>query len=322
MEEQKPRPGLLEVVRQSLRTKHYSIRTEEVYLGWIRRFIAFNRRRHPRELGAAEVTAFLTDLAVNGNVSASTQSQALSAVLYLYREVLGMDLPWLQDVVRAKRPRKLPVVLSRDEVHRLLLQVDGDAGLVVRLLYGTGMRLLEACRLRIKDLDVERRIIVIRDGKGAKDRVTVLPGSLRDELARQSARALERADLDRRAGVAGVYLPHALARKYPNAPLEAPWQYLFPAAGLSVDPRSGMRRRHHIDEHRVRREVRNAALRAALTKPVSPHTLRHSFATHLLESGYDIRTVQELLGHADVSTTQIYTHVLNRGGLSVRSPLD
>lgn len=322
MDDQASRPGLLEVVRQSLRTKHYSIRTEQVYLGWIRRFVAFHGRRHPRDLGAVEVTAFLSDLAVAGNVSASTQSQALSAILYLYRDVMGMDLPWLQDVVRAKRPRKLPVVLSRDEVQRLLLQVDGEAGLVVRLLYGTGMRILEGCRLRIQDVDMDRRIIMIRDGKGAKDRVTVLPGSLMDELQRQSLRALELFELDKRAGTAGVYLPHALVRKYPAASLEAGWQYLFPSPVLSHDPRSDAVRRHHIDEQRIRRVVRIAAARAAVIKPVTPHTLRHSFATHLLESGYDIRTVQELLGHSDVSTTQIYTHVLNRGGLSVRSPLD
>lgn len=255
-------------------------------------------------------------------MSASTQNQALSSILYLYREVLAMDLPWLQDVVRAKRPRKLPVVLTRQEVQQLLLQVEGDTGLLIRLLYGTGMRLLEACRLRIKDVDLESRIIVVRDGKGAKDRVTVLPGILVDAIARQRERALEAFRQDRAAGADGVWLPHALARKYPAAPLEAPWQYLFPAPQLSIDPRSGARRRHHIDEKRVQRAVRQAGARAALAKPVSPHTLRHSFATHLLESGYDIRTVQELLGHADVSTTQIYTHVLNRGGLSVRSPLD
>lgn len=321
MDELKSRPGLLEVVRQSLRTRHYSIRTEEVYLAWIRRFIAFNGRRHPRELGAAEVAAFLSDLAIRSGVAASTQNQARSALLYLYRDVLGVELPWLENVVRAKHPRRLPVVLSRDEVSRLLLQVDGDAGLVVRLLYGTGMRLLEACRLRIKDLDVERRIIVIRNGKGAKDRVTMLPGSLLSEILRQSARAVELADLDRRAGMEGG-APPALARQFPGAPLEAAWQYLFPADGVSPDPRTGVLRRHHIDEYRVRREVRHAAARAALAKTVTPHTLRHSFATHLLESGYDIRTVQELLGHADVATTQIYVHVLNRAGRAARSPLD
>lgn len=322
MDDQASRPGVLEVMRQSLRTKHYSIRTEEVYLGWVRRFIAFHGRRHPRDMAHVEVSAFLSHLAVEGDVSASTQNQALSSILYLYREVLGIDLPWMQDVVRAKRPRKLPVVLTRSEVQRLLLQTSGDTGLVARLLYGTGMRLLEGCRLRIKDVDLERRIIVVRDGKGAKDRVTVLPGSLVDELELQVRRAAEAFRIDQAAGADGVWLPNALARKYPSASKEMHWHYLFPAERLSVDPRSGARRRHHIDEQRVQRTVRQAGVRAALAKPVSPHTLRHSFATHLLESGYDIRTVQELLGHSDVSTTQIYTHVLNRGGLSVRSPLD
>lgn len=322
MDDHAVRPGVLEVMRQSLRTKHYSIRTEEVYLGWVRRFIAFHGRRHPRDMGHVEVAAFLSHLAVAGDVSASTQNQALSSLLYLYREVLEMDLPWLQDVVRAKRPRKLPVVLTRREVQGMLLHGSGDTGLVMRLLYGTGMRLLEACRLRIKDVDLESRIIVVRDGKGAKDRVTVLPGSLVDEIGQQVRRAMDVSRLDREAGADGVWLPYALARKYPAAAAQVAWHYLFPADRLSQDPRSGARRRHHIDEKRVQRAVRQAAAKSALAKPVSPHTLRHSFATHLLESGYDIRTVQELLGHADVSTTQIYTHVLNRGGLAVRSPLD
>lgn len=322
MDDQSSRPRLLETMRHSLRARHYSIRTEEVYLRWVRRYIAFNGRRHPREMGKEEVTAFLTDLAVAGNVAAATQSQALAAILYLYRDVLGMEIPWLKDVVRAKRPRKLPVVLSREEVRALLLQVEGEMGLIVHLLYGTGMRLLEACRLRIKDVDAAQRIILVRDGKGAKDRVTMMPVKLAPQLERQVERALETFRRDRSGGVAGVYLPNALARKYPGASLEAGWQYLFPAAGLARDPRTGIVRRHHIDEQRVQRAVRLAAARAGLIKPVSPHTLRHSFATHLLESGYDIRTVQELLGHADVTTTQIYTHVLNQGGLSVRSPLD
>lgn len=318
MDDRAFRPGLLEVMRQSLRTRHYSIRTEEIYLRWVWRFVMFNRRRHPRELGSAEVSAFLTHLAVTGEVSASTQNQALSALLYLYREVLGVELPWLQDVVRARRPRKLPVVLSREEVQALLLRVEGDAGLVIRLLYGTGMRLLEACRLRLQDLDMARRIIVVRAGKGAKDRTTMLPGSLLGELERQMERAVEVYQQDRRAGV----VPHGLARKSPAVPPEAGGQFLFPSSRTSRDPRSGQVWRLPVDEQRVQRGVRQAAARAGLLKPVSPHTLRHSFATHLLESGYDIRTVQELLGHADVSTTQIYTHVVRRDGLSVRSPLD
>lgn len=322
MDDQNARPGLLEVVRQSIRTKHYSIRTEEVYLSWVRRFVRFHGMRHPREMGAGEVERFLSHLAIQRDVSASTQNQALSAILYLYKEVLGIDLPWMAEVTRAKKQRKLPVVLTRDEVSSLLLQTSGEVGLVIRLLYGTGMRLLEGCRLRIKDVELTRREIIIRDGKGAKDRVTVLPLRLLEPIREQILRVQEIFRLDRKAGVSGVYLPHALAVKYPQAPVELGWQYLFPAANLSLDPRSGAKRRHHLDEARIQRAVRRAAAVAGIVKPVSPHTLRHSFATHLIENGYDIRTVQELLGHADVATTQIYTHVLNRGGLGVRSPLD
>lgn len=318
MDDRASRPGLLEVMRQSLRTRHYSIRTEEIYLRWVWRFVVFNGRRHPRELGGAEVSAFLTHLAVTGEVSASTQNQALSALLYLYREVLGVDLPWLQDVVRARRPRKLPVVLSREEVQALLLRVEGDTGLVIRLLYGTGMRLLEACRLRIQDIDMARRIIVVRAGKGAKDRTTMLPGSLLVELERQKERALEQHRQDQRAGV----LPHGPGRTSLAQRREEGWQFLFPSWRTSRDPRSGQVWRPPVDEQRIQRGVRQAAARAGVLKPVTPHTLRHSFATHLLESGCDIRTVQELLGHSDVSTTQIYTHVVHRDGLSVRSPID
>lgn len=323
MDDQADRPGLLEVARQSIRTKHYSIRTEEVYLGWMRRFLRFHKMRHPREMGADEVQQFLSHLAVDGDVSASTQNQALSALLYLYKEVLDIDLPWMNDVTRAKKPKKLPVVLTRDEVSRLLLQADGgDMGLPIRLLYGTGMRLLEVCRLRVKDVDLERREIIVRDGKGAKDRVTMLPDSLRQPVIQQIERTTEWFARDRQAGLDGVYLPHALARKFPAAPYELGWQYVFPAEKPSEDPRTGLKRRHHIDEKKVQRAVKQALSRTDIVKPVTPHTLRHSFATHLLEAGYDIRTVQELLGHEDVATTQIYTHVLNRGGLAVRSPLD
>lgn len=323
MDDQAGRPGLLEVARQSIRTKHYSIRTEEVYLSWMRRFIRFHNMRHPREMGADEVQNFLSHLAIDGNVAASTQNQALSAILYLYKEVLQIDLPWMNDVTRAKKPKKLPVVLTKNEVSRLLLQADkDDMGLVIRLLYGTGMRLLEGCRLRVKDVDLERREILIRDGKGAKDRVTILPESLRQPIIHQIERISAWFASDREAGLDGVYLPHGLARKYPSAPHELGWQYVFPAERPSTDPRTGLKRRHHIDEKRVQRAVKQALSRTDIVKPVTPHTFRHSFATHLLESGYDIRTVQELLGHADVSTTQIYTHVLNRGGLAVRSPLD
>lgn len=322
MEDQVVRPGVLEVARQSIRTKHYSIRTEEVYLGWMRRFIRFHQMRHPRDMGADEVQQFLSHLAVDGDVAAATQNQALSAILYLYKEVLGIDLPWLNDVTRAKKPKKLPVVLTRAEVSSLLLQTEGEMGLIIRLLYGTGMRLLEACRLRVKDVDLERREIIVRDGKGAKDRVTMLPESLVQPIVMQIQRTTEWFARDREDGLAGVYLPHALAKKYPAAPYELGWQYVFPADRASEDPRTGAKRRHHVDEQRVQRSVKQALARTGIVKTVTPHTLRHSFATHLLESGYDIRTVQELLGHADVATTMIYTHVLNRGGLAVRSPLD
>jgi integron integrase len=274
-------------------------------------------------LGKDEVEAFLTSLAVARNVAAATQNQALAALLFLYREVLGEELPWLDDVTRAKKPARLPTVLTREEMAALLGRIgDGEMQLIVRLLYGSGMRLLECLRLRVKDVELSRHEIVVRDGKGGKDRVTMVPVQLASALQAQVAhcRALHEADLA--AGRGEVWLPDALAVKYPRAARTFGWQYVFPAAGLSVDPRSGAVRRHHVDEKRVQRTVRAAAARAGIVKPVSPHTLRHSFATHLLESGYDIRTVQELLGHADVSTTMIYTHVLNRGGRGVVSPID
>ncbi|SIR37256.1 integron integrase [Aromatoleum tolulyticum] len=302
---------------------HYSLRTEQAYVGWIKRYIIHHGRRHPKDMGKREVEAFLTSLAVERDVSAATQGQALSAILFLYREVLEEPLPWLDEVTRAKRPARLPSVMSREEVQRLIAAVDDPLlGLIVSLLYGTGMRLLEGLRLRVKDVDFGRGEIVVREGKGDKDRVTMLPGSLIERLRAQVSvvRALHAAEL--KAGRGDVWLPQALATKYPAAATSLGWQYVFPAAGLSVDPRSGAVRRHHVDEKRVQRAVKAAAARAGIVKPVSPHTLRHSFATHVLEAGYDIRTVQELLGHAEVSTTMIYTHVLNRGGRGVRSPLD
>ncbi|MEW5888529.1 MAG: integron integrase [Pseudomonadota bacterium] len=316
-------PRLLDQVRDRLRLKHYSLRTETAYVGWIKRYILFHGKRHPREMGKAEVEAFLTSLAVERNVAASTQSQALSALLFLYGEVLGIDLPWLNEVTRAKKPARLPTVLTSDEVRALLAGIgEAELHLVASLLYGSGLRVMEAVRLRVKDVDLARGEIVVRDGKGGKDRVTMVPqrlvGPLRAQIAR--ARAVHASDLARGGGE--VWLPHALAVKYPNAARAFGWQYVFPAAGLSTDPRSGAVRRHHLDEKRVQRAVKAAALKAGIVKPVSPHTLRHSFATHLLEGGYDIRTVQELLGHSDVSTTMIYTHVLNRGGRGVTSPLD
>lgn len=316
-------PRLLEQVRERIRVKHYSLRTEQAYVGWIKRYILFHRKRHPRDMGKLEVEAFLGALAVERNVSAATQTQALSALLFLYREVLGVELPWLDDLVRAKKPRRLPAVLTRMEVSALLGAIDDpDVMLPARLLYGSGMRLLECLRLRIKDVEISRREILVRDGKGQKDRVTMLPESLVPRILEQmeSARQLHVKDLAN--GHGEVWLPDALAVKYSGAARALGWQYVFPAAGFSSDPRSGAVRRHHLDERRVQRAVKKAAEVAGIVKMVSPHTFRHSFATHLLESGYDIRTVQELLGHADVKTTMIYTHVLNRGGRGVVSPLD
>ena len=315
-------PKLLDQVQNKLRFKHYSLRTEEAYVNWIKRFIFFHGKRHPRELGASHVESFLTSLAVERNVAASTQNQALSAILFLYREVLGVELPWLQGVERAKKPARLPTVLSVAEVNSLLAKLEGTKGLMGGLLYGTGMRLMECVRLRVKDVDFEMRQIMVRDGKGLKDRMTVLPESLVVPLQAHLQKVKTLHDEDLAAGFGEVYLPYALARKYPDAGRAWGWQYVFPATKRSVDPLDGKTRRHHLDEKVLQRAVSAAAREAGLTKPTSPHTLRHSFATHLLQSGYDIRTVQELLGHSDVSTTMIYTHVLNRGGRGVESPLD
>ena len=315
-------PRLLDQLRARCRVKHYSLRTERAYLYWSRRFILANSKRHPRELGALEVEAFLSHLATHDNVAASTQNQALSALLFLYRQVLRIDLPWMESVVRAKRPQRIPVVLSREEVTRLLALLEGPTWLMAALLYGTGMRLMECMRLRVKDVDFDRNEICVRNGKGGKDRRVPLPRTLRESLAARLERVRILHALDVVAGRGRVWLPHALARKYPNAPVELGWQYLFPAAQLSTDPRSGEVRRHHVDESTLQRAVKTARVRAGIDKPASCHTLRHSFATHLLESGHDIRTVQELLGHKDVATTQIYTHVLGRGAGGVLSPLD
>ena len=316
------KPRLLDQVRNKIRFKHYSIRTEQAYVDWIRRFILFHNKRHPREMGAPEVETFLTHLATVGRVSASTQNQALCALLFLYREVLEIELPWLDNIHRAKRSQKLPVVLTLNEVRAMLARMEGLDWLMASLLYGSGMRLMECVRLRVKDLDFEMKQIAVRDGKGGKDRVTMLPERLivplRDHLAK--VRAVHEQDLH--DGFGSVYLPYALERKYPNANKEWGWQYVFPSKSLSVDPRSRIKRRHHRDEQTLQRAIKRAVRESGITKPASCHTLRHSFATSLLHNGYDIRTVQELLGHRDVKTTMIYTHVLNRGGRGVVSPLE
>jgi integron integrase len=318
----KPPRTLLQVVREALRVRHYSLHTEKAYLGWIRRFIRFHGRRHPRELGAPEITAFLSWLATDGKVSASTQNQALQALLFLYRHVLESKLPLIDDVVRAKRPRRLPVVLTQDEVQRIYAQMEGRLRLLVGLLYGSGLRLAEGLALRVKDVELARREIVVRGGKGDKDRVSVLPASLVAPLREHLVQLRAWHEAERRAGAPGVVLPMALKRKNAQAAMGWPWQFLFPARVLCRDPYDGRWVRWHVHPRSVQRSVQLATARAGIAKPVGPHTFRHCFATHLLEAGYDIRSVQELLGHADVSTTMIYTHVLNRGGRAVRSPMD
>jgi integron integrase len=312
----------MEAVREALRVRHYSRATEKVYTYWIRQFIRFHDYRHPRTMGEAEITRFLTEIAVERHVSPSTQNQALAALLFLYRRVLRQEVEWLSEVVRAKRPPRLPVVLSRDEVARFLQHLEGTPALVARMLYGSGLRLMEALRLRVKDVDAGRHRIFVRRGKGGKDRWTVFPDSLaapyREHL--DAVRRLHRRDLARGAG--RVDLPGALARKYPNAGHEWTWQYVFPATRQWTDPHTGESRRHHYHPSAVQRATKAAIRRARIAKPASCHTLRHSFATHLLESGHDIRTVQELLGHSDVSTTMIYTHVADLGPQGIRSPAD
>jgi integron integrase len=309
-------------MREAMRVRHYSRHTEDTYCQWVKRYIYFHGVRHPGEMAEPEINAFLTHLAVEEHVSASTQTQALSALLFLYRKVLGVDIGALGDIVRARKQRRLPVVLSRDEVRDVLVELEGDSRLMVALMYGTGLRLMECLRLRVQDIDFDRNEIVVRRGKGDKDRVTMLPEALRDELREhlRLVNAIHRRDIAE--GWGRVPLPDALAAKYPGAGREWAWQWVFPQSRRWKDVQTGEQGRHHVDPSILQRQVKAAARRANIPKRVSCHTFRHSFATHLLESGYDIRTIQELLGHKDVRTTMVYTHVLNRGGAGVRSPLD
>lgn len=317
-----PKLKLIDRVRQTLRLKNYSYSTEKAYVYWIKRFIFFHNKRHPKELGCTEIEAFLRHLAVERNVSASTQNQAFYALLFLYHDVLGIELDFPILSIRAKRPKRLPTVLTRQEVHILLTALSGKYLLMTKLLYGGGLRLMECLRLRIKDIDFQQHQVIVRDGKGLKDRVTVLPDAAVPDLRRHlcGVKLVHEADLA--DGFGGVSLPYALATKYPGAQFEVKWQYVFPSKNISTDPRSGVQRRHHATPSGLQKAFRRAVKSAGINKHVTPHVLRHSFATHLLDSGSDIRTVQEMLGHKHVTTTMIYTHVLNRGAQAVRSPLD
>jgi integron integrase len=316
------KPKLLDRVRQAIRTRHYSHKTEEAYVGWIRRFILFHHKRHPREMGEAEIAQFLSSLARDAHVSASTQNQALQALLFLYHEVLEKEIGLVQGVVRAKRPRRLPVVLTKAEVKRVLDGLRGTPWLMAMLLYGAGLRVMECCRLRVKDIDFARNQIVVRAGKGDKDRYTMLPTAVKKALWMHLQAVKQQHDEDLRKGLGRVALPNALARKYPNADKEWGWQWVFPATSHYIDRLTGQKHRHHLHESVLQKAFKEARFKAGIFKPATCHTLRHSFATHLLEDGYDIRTIQELLGHRDITTTMVYTHVLNRGGRGVCSPAD
>lgn len=316
------RKTLLEQVRHDLRLRHYSPHTEEAYVAWIKRYIVFHGNRHPRLLGREEIEAFLSHLAVRKKVSASTQNQAFNALIFLYRDVLGKNAEGVVDAARARKPKRLPVVMTREEVSRVIEMLDGSYRLMAELLYGSGLRLTECLRLRVKDIDFAMNQIVVRDGKGMKDRVTLLPETVKPSLQDHLQRVRKIYESDRKAGLAGVSLPGALGKKYPNASREWAWQYVFPASSTCLDPETGKRVRHHLHASVLQKAVKRAADLAAISKPASCHTFRHSFATHLLQDGHDIRTIQELLGHKDVSTTLIYTHVLGKGPSDVRSPLD
>jgi integron integrase len=318
----KPPKRLLDQVREKIRLKHYSIRTEQAYISWIKRFILFHNKRHPNKMGKQEIEAFLSHLAKNLNVASSTQNQAFNALLFLYNQVLDKELGDKINAIRAKRPRRLPTVMTNEEAMKVINSLSGSNKLMVKLLYGSGLRLMECLRLRVKDIDFGMHQIMVRDGKGKIDRVTLLPESVKADLKEQLEQAKVVHENDISKGYGNVYLPYALSRKYPNADREWGWQYVFPSKSLSKDPRTGAIRRHHIHENSLQKAVRKAVKLARIPKPASCHTFRHSFATRLLEAGYDIRTVQELLGHKDVSTTMIYTHVLNKGGMGVKSPLD
>lgn len=316
------KPKLLEQVRDVIRRKHFSIRTEQAYTDWIRRFILFHRKRHPLEMGETEVSQFLTHLARVNNVAAATQNQALSALLFLYKEVLQREIGWLEGVERPKKPARLPVVLNREEVHKVFAHLRGTPRLMAGLLYGSGLRLMECVRLRVKDVDLASLRITIRDGKGGKDRITMLPVNVAESMRQHLVKVRAQHEQDLADGLGAVHLPTALERKFGNANRQWVWQYVFPSTRIAVDPRSGQSQRHHLAESVLQRALKEAVAVSGITKLATCHSLRHSFATHLLENGYDIRTVQELLGHKDVSTTMIYTHVLNRPGMGVKSPLD
>jgi len=316
------KPRLLDKMHAVLRVHHYSLRTENTYVQWVKRFILFHKKQHPEEMGKLEVEAFLSYLATDKHVAASTQNQALSAILFLYKKVLNIEIDWIDNVVRAKRPKYLPVVLSPDELKMLINAMDGTYQLLAKILYGSGLRIMEALRLRVQDVNFDYEQIIVRSGKGNKDRVTVLPSNIVDDLKNQltKSRCLHNKDLEE--GYGEVYLPFALSRKYPRAGKEWIWQYIFPSSKRSLDPESNIIRRHHLYHQNFTRAIKKAAYDIGINKRVTSHTLRHCFATHLLENGYDIRTVQDLLGHKDVKTTQIYTHVMKKGASGVKSPLE